>query len=151
MPNPLYDTRTPRHDPPLLFAGQTQKERFINELAARVDALLHVAIEAELATPPSAPTDGQAWLVAPSPSGDWTGQAGLIAARTAGNWLFFAPIAGMTLLNKATGQQLRFVTAWQSPAKPTLPAGGSTIDTEARSTISAIVAAMVVAGIVPAN
>ena len=151
MPNPLYDTRTPRHDLPLLFAGQTQKESFINELAARVDALLHLAIEAELATPPSAPTDGQAWLVAPSPSGDCTGQAGLIAARTAGNWLFFTPIAGMTLLNKATGQQLRFVTTWQSPAKPALPVGGSTIDTEARSTINAIVAAMVAAGIVPAN
>ena len=151
MPDMLYDTRTARHDLPLLFAGQAQKESFVNELAARVDALLHLAIEAEAAVPPVAPLDGQAWLVAASPSGAWVGQAGLIAARAAGNWLFLTPTAGMVLLNKATGQQLRFVTAWLAPAKPALPTGGATIDTQARTAIGTIIAALVAAGIVPAS
>lgn len=149
MPDPLYDTRTARHDLPLLFVGQAQKETFVNELAARVDALLHPAIEAEAAAPPTNPSDGQAWLVGANPTGDWAGQAGMLAARAAGNWLFVQPLAGMALLNKATGQQVRFVSAWHHPAKPALPSGGTTIDAEARSTIAAIVAAMIDAGMVP--
>jgi hypothetical protein len=151
MPDPLYDLRTARHDLPLLFAGQAQKETFVNELAARVDALLHLAIEAETATPPAAPSDGQSWLVGASPTGAWAGHGGTIAARAAGNWLFLQPRAGMTLLNKATGQQVRYLSGWQAPAKPALPAGGTTNDTEARTAIAAIITALVSAGIVPAN
>jgi hypothetical protein len=112
--------------------------------------LLHLAIEAEAAVPPLSPIDGQAWLVGASPSGDWAGKTGLIAARAADNWLFLAPTAGMVLLNKSTGQQLRFVTAWLAPAKPALPSGGATIDAEARAAIGAIIASLVDAGIVPA-
>ena len=52
-----------------MLAGQEQKELFVNELAARLDALLHGAIEAELAVPPASPRDGQAWLIATGASG----------------------------------------------------------------------------------
>ncbi len=151
MPDPLYDLRTARHDLPLLFAGQAQKETFVNELAARVDALLHLAIESETATPPTTPVDGQSWLVGASPAGVWLGQSGTIAARAAGNWLFLQPTAGMTLLNKATGQQIRYRSGWQAPAKPALPSGGATSDAEARTAIGAIIAVLVSAGIVPTS
>jgi Protein of unknown function (DUF2793) len=151
MTYPLYDLRTARHDLPLLFAGQSQKEIYVNELAARVDALLHLAIESETATPPATVVDGQSWLVGTGATGAWAGQDSKIAARAAGNWLFLQPTAGMILLNKATGQQVRYQTGWQAPSKPALPAGGTTIDAEARTAIAAIVAAMVSAGIVPAN
>ena len=151
MSDPLYDLRTARHDLPLLFAGQSQKETFVNEAAARIDALLHPAIEAVAAIPPAVPSDGQAWLVASSPSGDWSGQAGKIAARAAGNWLFFQPTDGRLLLNKATGQHVRYRGGWQTPAKPALPSSGATVDAEARTAIAAIIAVLVSAGIVPAS
>lgn len=151
MTDPLFDIRTPRHDLPLLFAGQSQKESFVNEVTARVDALLHMAIEAEAASPPGSPADGQCWLVASGPTGDWTGRAGQIAAREAGNWLFLQPRDGMQVLNKATGQGIRFHGSWKIAAKPVTPTGGSTIDTEARAAIAALLVALVTAGIVPAT
>lgn len=151
MPDPLFDTRTPRLDLPLLFAGQAQKEGFVNEVAARLDALLFLAIEGTQAAPPATPSDGQSWLIGASPIGAWSGRAGEIALRQAGNWLFAAPIAGMRLLDKSTGQERRYHTTWLAPAKPAAPSGGTTVDAEARTAINAIVAALVVAGIVPAS
>jgi Protein of unknown function (DUF2793) len=151
MPDPLFETRTPRFDLPLLFAGQSQKEGSVNEVTSRLDALLHLCIEDQLATPPTGPTDGLNWLVASNPTGDWSGHAGEIAARQAGNWLFAAPVAGMRLLNRATGQELRFTSQWLSPAMPGAPTGGTMIDAEARSTIGAIIAVLVTAGIVAAS
>jgi Protein of unknown function (DUF2793) len=151
MPDPLFDIRTPRLDLPLLFAGQAEKEGLVNEVAARLDALLFLAIEGTQSAPPTTPANGQSWLIGTSPSGDWSGRAGQIALRQSGNWLFAAPVAGMRLLDKTTGQERRYHTAWQAPAKPTAPSGGATIDNEARGAINAIIAALVIAGIVPAN
>ena len=150
MPDPLYDSRTARFDLPLLFAGQAQKESYVNELAARIDALLHGAIEGEQAVPPASPADGQAWLVAAGASGDWTGQSGKIAARQAGNWLFAAPRDGMKLLNRASGQEIRYAGGWKAAARPVAPSGGTVVDGEARNAITAILTALTNAGIVPA-
>ena len=131
--------------------GQTQKEGFVNESLARLDALLHLAIESEQASPPSTPADGQAWLVASSASGDWSGQAGKIAARQAGNWLFAVPRDGLRLLNRSTGQEMRYAAGWKVATRPAAPSGGTVVDAEARSAISAIISALSVAGIVPAS
>lgn len=151
MTTPMFETRTARFDLPLLFAGQAQKESFVNETSARIDALLHGAIEGELAIPPVAPIDGQAWLVSGGASGDWLGQAGKIAARQAGNWLFFAPRDGMRLLNRASGQEIRYFGAWAAAVRPATPSGGATIDVEARAALAAIISALTSAGIVPAS
>ena len=149
MPDPLFDSRTPRLELPLLFAGQSQKEGFVNELAARLDAAVHGAIEAELALPPASPIDGQCWLVTAGATDDWLGQAGKVAARQAGNWLFLTPRDGMKLLNRASGQEIRFSNGWKAALRPAAVAGGNTIDSEARAAIAAIVAALTDAGIVP--
>lgn len=151
MPDPLFDSRTARFDLPLLFAGQAQKENFVNEMAARVDTLLHLAIEGEQAAPPASPVDGQAWLVASGATGDWTGQTGKIAARQAGNWLYAAPRDGMKLLNRATEQEIRFSGGWKVAMRPSVPSTGAVVDSEARSAISAILTALTTAGIVPAS
>lgn len=150
MPDPLFDSRTPRFDLPLLFAGQSQKEGYVNEIAARLDALLFLAIEGEAASPPTAPEDGRNWLVGANPDGAWSGQAGRIAARQAGNWLFIAPVSGMRLLDKATGQEIRFFDQWRMAARPALPTGGTTIDAEARTAIAALLAALDTAGVTAA-
>ncbi len=74
-------------------------------------------------------------------------QAGKIACRQAGSWLFVAPRDGMRLLNRTTGQDMRFSGGWQIPATPASPSGGTTIDSQARMAIVAIIDALQLAGI----
>ncbi len=150
MSDPLFDSRTARHDFPLLFAGQAQKEGFVNEALTRVDALLHGAVEAELAAPPAAPAEGQCWLVGQRASGAWNSHAGKIAAYAGGNWLFFAPRDGMHVLNRATGQYIRFMAGWKAPGRPGAPTGGTTIDNEARKSLLALFQSLTEAGVLPA-
>lgn len=147
MPDPIFDSRTARFDLPLLFSGQAQKEGFVNEMAARIDAMLHIAIEAEQPAPAASPLDGQAWLISATPSGAWTGKGGQIAARQAGNWLYFLPRHGLRLFNRATGQFIQYTGTWTAPSRPPVPSGGTVIDAEARSAISALVAGLTAAGI----
>lgn len=151
MPDPLFDSRTARFDLPLLFAGQSQKEVYVNEAASRIDALLHCIIEGELAAPPVQPVDGQCWLIAAAPQGDWTGRTGQLAARQSGQWLFFLPRDGLRLLNRANGQFRHFLSSWKTPARPALPTGGTVIDTEARTAIAAILATLTTAGVTSPN
>ncbi len=147
MPEPLFEDRTPRLNLPLLFAGQSQKEFFVNEALARLDALVHCAVEAELPSPPPAPLDGQCWLVGPSATGTWLGQTGAIACFEQGQWLFQPPRDGLRLFNRATGQQAHYHGVWHVPTKPGLPTGGAVVDTEARAAVCAIIDSLVTAGI----
>lgn len=152
MPDPIvFDSISPRYALPLLFAGQSQKEAFVNEAHALTDALIHCAIEGTAATPPGSPVEGSNWLVGASPTGAWSGQAGKIACRQAGNWLFVTPQDGMRLLDKSNGQERRYAAGWQAPSVPAAPSGGSTIDAEARAAIAALVAALRTAGVFPAS
>ena len=151
MSDPLAFTSTSaRFGLPFLFSGQAQKEAFVNEAHAITDALLHCAIECEASIPPTAPTDGTCWLVAAAPTGDWQGQAGKIACRQAGNWLFVPPRDGLRVLNRQSGQEIRFAGTWLSAARPADPGGGTTIDAEARSAIVNLINALATAGILPA-
>lgn len=150
MTDPIFPSRTPRLELPLLFVGQAQKEVTVNEAVSKIDALLCPAIEGELAAPPASPQDGQNWLVTTGASGEWTGRTGQIASRQSGNWFYTAPTAGLRLLNKATGQDLRYTTAWMAAARPATPSGGTTIDAEARAAIAGILACLTAGGILPA-
>lgn len=145
----LFQSASPRFGLPLLFAGQAQKEFFVNEAHALADALMHCAIEGEASAPPVDPADGEAWLVGPAPTGEWAGREGSIASRQAGNWLFIAPRDGMRLLDRSTGQEKRYLGEWKFPSVPLEPYGGSIIDAEARVAISAIIGALRAAGILP--
>lgn len=150
MSDPLtFDTATPRHSLPLLFPGQAQKEFYVNEAHALTDALLHCAIEGTADTPPSTPVDGTCWLVGASPTGAWAGQAGKLACRQLGNWLFAAPRDGLSLLNRADGQVIRYFGGWIAPTAPAAPAGGTTVDIQARAALAALSAALRQAGVFP--
>ena len=152
MPDPItFDSISPRYALPLLFAGQAQKEAFVNEAHARTDALIHCAIEGTAAAPPGSPVEGTNWLVGASPTGAWAGQAGKIACRQAGNWLFVMPKDGMRMLDKSDGQERRYSAGWLAPSVPAAPSGGSTIDAEARTAIAALVTALRTAGAFPAS
>jgi hypothetical protein len=134
-------------DLPLLFAGQAHKELFHNEALTRIDALLHASVEAESNAPPDAAVEGMCWLVGQEPSGAWTGAAGALAVFQAGDWQLAKPVAGMRVLNLATGQFLHYFGGWQKAATIEEPSGGLNVDSHARAAIGALISALRAAGI----
>lgn len=140
----MPQTATARHALPNLFVGQAQKEITHNEALARVDALLHPAVQATLAGPPAAPgdeSDGLCWLIAPAATGAWLGKSGQIARWSAGSWRYLLPVEGMDIWHLA--DQVRYFYNngdWASGSAIDDPALGTTIDAEARGAITAILA-----------
>ncbi|MBB6427536.1 DUF2793 domain-containing protein [Sphingopyxis sp. JAI128] len=132
---------TPRLALPLLAVAQAQKEVTHNEALVLLDALVHAAVlDGPLADPPADPAEGQCWIVGSDPTGAWSGQATAIAFWSAGGWRFAAPRAGMRVTRLADGARLRFEgSLWTGPATIAAPAGGSTIDSEARNVIGALI------------
>lgn len=132
---------TPRLALPLLAIAQAQKEVTHNEALVLLDALVHATVEAgPLDDPPADPGEGQCWIVGAVPSGAWSGQAAAIALWSAGGWRFVAPRPGIEVVRLDDGARLRFDGGlWAGPATIAAPAGGSTIDSEARSVIGALI------------
>lgn len=148
MSDPVtFTSATPRHALPLLFAGQAQKELTVNEAHALADALLHPAIEGEAGDPPTAPEEGECWLVATGATGDWAGEDGKLACRQVGNWLFAAPCDGMRMLDRSSGQEIRYRGGWQRAEPPAEPTGGTFADANARVAITELIEALRVAGV----
>lgn len=134
-----------------MLAGQAQRELFVNECLARIDGLLHAAIEGVANAPPAEPGEGQCWLVGTSPTGVWTGQGGRLALYQSGQWLFQPARDGMRLLDRSNGVERRFAGEGRMASRPALPSGGTTVDTEARSALSALIDSLGQAGILPAT
>ncbi len=151
MSDPVtFDSVSPRLGLPLLFAGQAQKEAFVNEALCLLDGLTHCAVVSQTDTPPSNPIDGQTWLIGSAATGDWSGRAGQIALRQGGQWLYAQPRDGMRILNSATGQDLRRSGgAWKAPSAPIAITGGTVVDTEARNALASLVAALRESGVFP--
>lgn len=138
----MPETVTARHALPNLFVGQSQKEITHNEALARIDALLHPLIEAELATPPTLSVtsdDGKCWLIASGAMGLWSGKERQIARWSAGSWRFLQPVEGMALWDKNSVKRRFYIDGlWTTPAAIADPAGGTVIDVEARAALVAI-------------
>ncbi|MBS0502619.1 MAG: DUF2793 domain-containing protein [Proteobacteria bacterium] len=156
---------------PLLAAGQAQKELTHNEALALIDAALCPAAEsAAIATPPISPAIGACWIVADAPTGAWSGQAGCLACWTTGGWRFLPAAEGMRVwLKDQSLWAVREATEWvmgeerasrilvdDQPvvgargAAVALPAGGATIDAEARTAIAAIIDRLAAHGLIEA-
>lgn len=149
MTDPVsFTSASPRFGLPLLFAGQAQKEFYVNEAVALADMLLHPAIEGESNIPPVSPVAGEAWLVGNQPTGAWTGHAGALACLEGGTWLFAEPRPGLRLYEKATSQDLRFDGSWRRALPVSTPNGGTVVDSEARQAIADLIAALAEAGVV---
>lgn len=112
-----------------------------------VDRLLHGTVEGELSTPPSSPAAGQVWLVGSSPTAAFTGHTGHLAGWSDGGWRFHAPTDGMKVFDRAAGCFRLYVNGWRIVAQPAAPSGGSVIDTQARSALTALIAALRNAGV----
>jgi hypothetical protein len=164
----MADT-SPRLALPLLAAGQAQKELFHNEALATLDALVQPCVQASgVNDPPATPSIGQSWIVGPSPTGAWAGQARAVATWSEGGWRFAGAFEGMTLwvadamlparyaggvwsvgqIRATTlaigGQQ---VVGARQPAIAG-PSGGTTVDAEARTAITALIVALGTHGLI---
>ncbi|WP_454796354.1 DUF2793 domain-containing protein [Novosphingobium lindaniclasticum] len=144
-----FDSASARFSLPFLYAGQSQKEVFVNEALARCDMLLHPAIEGETDLPPPSPSEGECWLVGMEASGAWNGQAGTLATFQGGNWMFVKPRDGMRVFDLSTRQEQLFWGSWRKASLPVEPLGGSTVDVQARAVIGQLVAALQALGIFP--
>lgn len=162
-------TTTARHKLPLIVPGQAQKEMFHNESLAAIDALLHPAVEAAgIDTPPAAPAEGQSWIVGAAPGGAWAGHAQALASWTEGGWRFCAPVRGMRVTIRTTGLAAEWDgNGWREgelkatrlliggnqlvgarQAAIANPVGGTTVDSEARAAVSAMLAALRAHGLI---
>lgn len=151
MTDPIvFDSTTARLRLPLLFAGQAQKEVFVNEAHVILDALVHGAVEAETAVPPAEPQDGECWLVAPSALDEWVGRDAQLACRQAGQWIYIAPRAGMRVFDRSRGQELFYSQGWIIIEPVLEPIGGSTVDPQARAAIADLISALTDLGLLPA-
>ena len=160
---------TARHRLPLLAPGQAQKEMFHNEALSALDTLVHAAVESVGgAEPPAAPAVGQCWVVGPAPAGEWVGHAHALVAWTESGWRFHPPVAGMRAVVRETGLPVAWDgAAWRigdvacarflvggeqviGARQPAIasPAGGGTIDAEARGAIAAMLAALRAHGLI---
>lgn len=154
---------------PLLAAGQAQKELAHNEALLLLDMVTQAVVEsADLTAPPASPAAGQCWIVAAAASGDWAGEEGAIAGWTGSGWRFVQPGAGWRAFVADRGHATRhdgvgwideemrsdgyFVAGEQviGARQPTIanPAGGATVDSEARTTLMAILAALRMHGLI---
>ncbi|MEP3422769.1 MAG: DUF2793 domain-containing protein [Erythrobacter sp.] len=142
-----FPSSTPRFSLPLLFAGQAQKEFFLNQSFSLVDALLQIAVEQTSTSPPNDSSDGLCYLVKAPAEDAWTGHEDEIAVRLGGGWQFVAPQQGMTIYDRQDGALSHFDTGWLKAVEPNLPTTGATIDTEARLMLSELVEALRTLGI----
>lgn len=83
---------------PYILPAQAQKHVTHTEALRMLDALLHVRVEdSGRDDPPSAPDEGQRYLVGGAPTGAFAGHAGAIAAFQDGAWAFHQPREGWVI------------------------------------------------------
>lgn len=146
---------TPRLGLRTLIPGQAQKEITVNESWQLLDAVVAGAVEEPARIdPPSAPAVGTSYVIGSGATGAWAGQDDAIAAFTPGGWRIIAPVDGLCVLVKSTGETLRYANGgWSIMLAAPQPAitnvvGGTTIDAESRTAISAILSALRAHGLI---
>ena len=148
MANPIAFPSTTTHmDLPLLFAGQAQKEPFINHAFSAIDALLTGVVDDSLATPPAEPSEGTRYRILANPTGDWAGHDAEIAIRIGGDWTFVTPHQGMSVFDATARTSFFFDSDWVAAFEPPAPSGGTVVDSEARAALSLLIDALKTAGI----
>ncbi len=145
MPLPVItQSRSARLDLPYLFPGQAQKEAFVNEAIARLDALVQPAIAGVATTPPLDPAAGQCYIVGAAAEGAWAGHVDELASWAQTQWLFTMPRPGAIVFDLSAQCLVRFDEAdgWRRAAAPAQVSGGSVQDVEVRAALAATVAAL---------
>jgi hypothetical protein len=99
---------------PFIMPNQAQKHVTHNEAIQALDALVQPAVESRtLATPPTLPLAGEAYIVPVEAEGLWAGHGNEIAAFQSGAWQFQDPAAGWQVWVKAEKTHVVFdAGAW---------------------------------------
>ncbi|MBX7458900.1 DUF2793 domain-containing protein [Qipengyuania sp. 1NDH17] len=143
MSDPASFTDTSaRHGLPYLFAGQAQKEFTVNEALARIDALLHPVVTGRLTSEPAAPAAGDCYIVLAPATDEFAGHEDRMASWDGQQWTFLDPAEGMMVRDASTGTQLVYTAGWLEAPSFADPAGGTTVDVEARDAITALADAL---------
>lgn len=148
---------------PFILPGQAQKELFHNEALQQLDLIVAgAAEEPPRNAPPAAPAPGSCFIVGASPTGEWAGRSNHVAGWTAAGWRFAAPVEGMTVHVRSSGETACYrAGAWElgrirgselmiggdkvvgaRAAAIAAPSGGTIVDSEARAAIAAVLAAL---------
>ena len=164
----MTDYATPRLSLPLLQPGQAQKEMFHNAALAMLDMSVQpAAVAAGVNAPPEDPEIGDCWIVGATPTGDWVGHGHEIAGWTSSGWHFAAPREGTQLWMGSAQGVARFTGGiWRlgeaygklfvegdqvvGPRDSAIaePAGGTTVDAEARAAIVSVLEALRAHGLI---
>jgi hypothetical protein len=146
---------TPRLGLRTLIPGQAQKEITVNESWQILDAVVAGTVEEPARLdPPTAPAVGTSYIIGRGATGAWAGQDDAIAAFTVGGWRMIAPVDGLCLLVRSTGETLRYANGgWSIMLGAPQPAisnvaGGTTVDAESRAAISAILGTLRAHGLI---
>lgn len=103
---------------PYIMPSQAQKHVTHNEALRVLDALVHLAVlDRDLTAPPSAPDEGDRYIVAAPATDMWAAQDGKIAAWQDGGWTFLDPKPGWLCFVVDEGALLCWTgSAWESAA-----------------------------------
>jgi hypothetical protein len=154
---------------PLLVAGQLQKEVWLNEGLSLIDLLIGGRMDSSLSvTPPADPSKGVFYRVPVGGEDSWSGQDGKLAAMTVAGWRFVDPFDGLVLTDAGDGTAWTYRDeSWSNgfvdalsyrvdgvavvgaqQAAIAAPTGGSSVDTEARTAVGAILVALRAHGLI---
>lgn len=143
-----YPATTPQLGLPLLFVGQAQKEFFVNQSLAVIDALMGHSVAGALASPPASPPAGTCYRVAPNATGAWAGRDHQLALAIGGDWHFVAAPDGSLVFDRALGQFVRFNGVWEAVSVPPGATGGAVVDAQARALLAQVIDALAKLGLV---
>lgn len=146
-----FPATTPQLGLPLLFAGQSQKEFFINQSLAALDGLLQRSINGSLSTPPPSAEEGDCFRIAGPATDAWQGREGQLALRLGGDWHYVSPAQGSLIYDRAIGQYLHLGDEWHAASVPQAATGGIIIDAEARALLAQVIDALGKLGLVAAH
>lgn len=155
-------SQTPRFGLPYILQSQSQKEVTHNLALDRLDALVSAVVEdRDLTAPPVSPAEGGLWIVGASATGDWAGHDKDLAHFIGGAWAFYTPDDQYCVWLKDEYIYARWTgSAWEAgilagsavqiggvqvvggqQAAIADASGGTTVDSEARAAINALLAA----------
>jgi hypothetical protein len=114
---------------PELEASQTQKYLTVNQVFRELDTLVNLTVfNRTTSAPPSAPNEGDRYIVGPSPTGIWAGKQNKIASFIGSAWKFFSASEGWQCYDQGANTMLLFMgTSW---AVATSGGGGSSGSSE---------------------
>lgn len=153
---------SPRLALPLISAGQTQKDVTHNDAVLAIDRMLALTVVSRRAlSPPAAPAIGSCYIVPAGGASAWSQPADtLVQFQGDGGWLRLSPADGQTALVMDEAIMIVFRGGWQAhwpvaglriggrtllaaaPATIGPPTGGVNVDSEARSSLTALILAL---------